>query len=74
MKLKNNKINITKNILRDRGPKISRQNFLRLDKNERVSKFDNIFFKNLLKKFHMKICHHILKLKHYMICYPLKIN
>ena len=50
MKLKNNKINITKNILRDRGPKISRQNFLRLDKNERVSKFDNIFFKNLLRK------------------------
>lgn len=50
IKLKNNKINITKNIFRERGPKKTRHKFLRLDKNERVSSLKKTFFKNLIKK------------------------
>ena len=43
IKLKNNKINITKNIFRERGPKKTRHKFLRLDKNERVSSLKKTF-------------------------------
>tara|TARA_E500000178_G_C17036417_1_gene763656 strand:- start:3670 stop:4746 length:1077 start_codon:yes stop_codon:yes gene_type:complete len=50
IKLKNNKINITKNIFRERGPKITRHKFLRLDKNERVSHLTKNFFDSLIKK------------------------
>ena len=49
-KLRNNKINITKNIFRERGPKSSRHDFLRLDKNERVSKLDKKLFQKLIHK------------------------
>lgn len=48
--LKNNKISITKKIFRERGPSISRHNFLRLDKNERVSNLSSKFFNHLIKK------------------------
>lgn len=50
IKLKNNKINITKNIYRERGPQITRHKYLRLDKNERVSVLEKTFFNNLIKK------------------------
>ena len=50
IKLRNSKIDITKNIFRERGPKKSRYSFLRLDKNERVSKLNHNFFQNLTKK------------------------
>ena len=46
IKLRNSKIDITKNIFRESGPKKSRQSFLRLDINERVSKFNQEFFNN----------------------------
>ena len=50
IKLRNSKIDITKNIFRESGPKKSRHTFLRLDKNERVSKFNQKFFQKLTKK------------------------
>ena len=56
-KLRNNKINITKNIFRERGPKSSRHDFLRLDKNERVSKLDKKLFQKLIHKIFMRISH-----------------
>lgn len=49
-KIRNNKINITKNIFRERGPQKSRHNFLRLDKNERISRLNKKLFKILIKK------------------------
>ena len=43
-------INWIKNIYRIRGPAKTRFDYLRLDKNERVSNIRTSFLKNLLKK------------------------
>lgn len=46
----NDKIKITDKIFRERGPNISRKNFLRLDKNERISHINNNVFKKIISK------------------------
>ena len=44
------KTNLQKKIFRERSPKKSRLNYLRLDKNERVSRFEKNFFKKIMSK------------------------
>lgn len=50
MKTLNKKLNWLKKIERIRGPRISRHNFLRLDKNEKIDDFKKKFFIKTLKK------------------------
>ena len=62
-----------KNIKRNRGIFSTRVNKLRLDANERISKFENNFINRIKKKFRLFIFQLILKQKKYMICYQRNI-
>lgn len=44
------KTNLQKKIFRERSPKKTRLSYLRLDKNERVSRFEKNFFKKIMSK------------------------